>query len=147
MLVRKILTTARSKLVVLRDDAPLIEAAKLLAYKDSNLVVVCNARKRLVGVIAKTDIVRQMGKCRGSSCKEAVASVMTKEVAVCRSRDVLDHVWSVMKERGLKHIPVVDRLSRPIGLAIARDVLNALVEESQHEGQLMRDYIMCVGYH
>ncbi|HKT19834.1 MAG TPA: CBS domain-containing protein [Stellaceae bacterium] len=147
MLVRKILATARGKLVVLRDDAPLIEAAKLLAHRDSNLVVICNARKRLVGVIAKTDIVRQMGKCRGSSCKEAVASVMTKEVAVCRSRDFLDQVWSVMKERGLKHIPVVDRLSRPIGLAIARDVLNALVEESQHEGQLMRDYIMCVGYH
>lgn len=146
MLVRRILAVARKKLVVLRDNAPLTEAAKLLGHKEANLIIVCDAKGKLVGVISKTDIVHQMSNCHGASCKVAAAKVMTKDVAVCHTRDFLDHVWSTMKRRGLKHLPIVDARSRPIGLAIARDVLGCLVDEVQHEEKLLRDYIMNIGY-
>lgn len=71
---------------------------------------------------------------------------MTTEVAFCRPGDWVNNVWSVIKERGLKIVPVVDQNSVPVGVLNARDVLQVLLEEVEYEGQLLRDYVMCVGY-
>ena len=51
-----------------------------------------------------------------------------------------------MKERKLKNIPVVDKDSRPVGVLHARDVLQVLLEDSQDEESMLRDYVMGVGY-
>ena len=44
MLVERMLPAARKRLVTIRDDAPLIDAATLLRDLDSDLVVVCSLR-------------------------------------------------------------------------------------------------------
>jgi CBS domain-containing protein len=147
MLVERMLPVACKKLVTIGDDAPLIDAAKLLDRKEANLVVVRDSAGALAGVIAKTDIVRQIGHCQGYSCTTAASAVMTRDVAFCSPHDFIKDVWSTMKERGLKHIPVIDRNSRPVGLLIARDVLGVLLAEVEYEEQLLRDYVMCIGYH
>lgn len=147
VLVDKLLPLAREKLTILKSDAPLVQAAKLLARKEANLVIICNSGGTLVGVIAKTDIVREFCSCKGSSCKIPVSAAMTRDVVSCRPPDFLVDVWSTMKTHGLKHLPIVDLDSRPIGLAIARDLLGLLVEEAEHEAQLLRDYVMGVDYH
>jgi len=64
MLIERMLPVARRRLVTIRDDAPLIEAAVLLGDLDSELVVVCSSDALLAGVIAKTDVVRQISHCR-----------------------------------------------------------------------------------
>jgi predicted transcriptional regulator len=51
-----------------------------------------------------------------------------------------------MKERKLKNIPVVDQDSRPIGVLHARDILQALLAETQDEKSMLRDYVMGIGY-
>jgi CBS domain-containing protein len=72
---------------------------------------------------------------------------VTRTVIFCRPADRLPEVWSVMKERRLKNIPIVDEDARPLGLLNARDALETLLEEGEHEEVLLREYIMCVGYH
>ena len=52
-----------------------------------------------------------------------------------------------MKARGLKNLPVLDQHSRPIGVLNARDALEVLREEVEYEEVLLRDYVMCVGWH
>ena len=52
-----------------------------------------------------------------------------------------------MKERRLKNIPIVDEDVRPLGVLNARDALEALLEEVEYEEVLLREYVMCVGYH
>lgn len=147
MLVDGMLLIARKKLTIVASTAPLIDAAKILGHKEANLVVVCGAGGVLAGVISKTDVVRQIGACKGYSCTIAASAVMTRNVVFCRPQDFLGDVWETMKERGLKHIPVIDESERPVGLLIARDVLDALLAEVEYEEQLLRDYVMSVGYH
>jgi len=53
MLVKNLLPAARERLVTIVDDAPLIQAAKLLRT-GTDLVVVCGSAGLLVGVITKT---------------------------------------------------------------------------------------------
>lgn len=147
MLVERMLPAARERLVTIGNDAPLIDAAKCLRDRRVSLIVVCNDSGAMVGVITKTDVVDRISHCRGSSCTTAVSSVMTRDVVFCRSSDWLHDVWSVMKRRGLTHIPVVEQDARPLGVLSARDVVQALLEEAQDEEVLLRDYVMSVGYH
>ncbi len=147
MLVENLLPTARSKLVTIDQNAAIVVAARLLAHKEANLIVVCDPKESLIGVISKTDIVREISACKGFGCTASVSTVMTRHVLTCQRNDTLKSVWSMMKEHGLKHIPVVDRNLKPIGLAIARDVLAHLMEDVEYEEQLLRDYVMCIGYH
>jgi predicted transcriptional regulator len=71
---------------------------------------------------------------------------MTKDVAICRPTDWLHDVWSTMKERRLKNIPVIDAWSRPVGVLNARDALEILMLEVEQVETLLRDYVMGVGY-
>ncbi len=147
MIVNGLLPAARERLVVIGNDAPLIAAAALLRDLDKDIVVVRDPEGILVGVITKTDIVRQISRCQGAACMTAASAVMTQAVVYCRPSDLLREVWMVMKERHLKNIPVLDHDSRPVGVLNARDALEALLEELQYEEVLLREYVSCVGYH
>ena len=82
----------------------------------------------------------------GASCTRPIASVMTREIVSCRPGDILRQVWTVMKARGLKHVPVVDADGRALGILSARAVMQALVEKTEQEEELLRDIVMCLGY-
>jgi CBS domain-containing protein len=144
MYVERLLPAAREKLVTIADDAPLIEAANFL-HKGTDLVIVCGSAGLVAGVITKTDVVGQMSRCQGASCTMAASLAMTRDVVVCRPGDLLQDVWKRMKERRLKNIPVVDKESRPVGVLHARDILQVLLEESQNEESMLRDYVMGIG--
>ena len=123
-----------------------MDAAKLLREPGADLVVVCNADERMVGVISKTDIVRQISQWRESEYATAASTVMTGTVVSFRPDDLLHDVWTMMKHRRLKNVPVLDQDSRPIGVLNARDVLEALLEEVEHEEMLLRDYVLSIGH-
>ena len=59
---------------------------------------------------------------------------------------LLHDVWSIMKERGLLHVPVVGEDSKPLGVINARDAPLALLEDSEYQEALPRDYVMGTGY-
>lgn len=147
MFVERVLSAARERLITIKDEVPVIEAAKLLLDGHTDLLVVCGNDELVAGVITKTDVVRQMSVCHGSGCTMAASSVMTRTVVHCQTTDLLQHVWSVMKDRGLKNLPILNREFRPIGVLNARDALEALREEVEYEAVLLRDYVMCVGWH
>ena len=145
MSIEILLPIARSRLVTLADDAPLIRAAELLR-SGTDILVVCNAENVLRGVITKTDIVSQIAQCQGSGCIKAAASAMQQDVMLCRAGDSLADLWARMRERGLKNVPYVDQDLRPLGIMNARDLLQEMLKESTDEEAMMRDYVMGVGY-
>lgn len=146
MFVGETLAVARTRLVTLAVGAQLIEAAGLLRA-GTDILVICSADGVLAGVVTKTDVVGRISHCQGCSCTTPVSSAMSRDVVVCRHDDRLDEVWSRMKARGLKNVPVTDEQSRPVGMLNARDVLQALLHEVENEESLLRDYVMTVGYH
>jgi len=146
MPVERILHMARERLVTIRDNAPLVEVAKLLGDRQTNLVVVCDDGGAMVGVVTKTDVVRRISSCLGNGCTMAVATVMTRDVTFCRPDELLQNIWSIMKERSLLHIPVVDQDLKPLGVINAREALLALLRDAEHDESLLRDYVMGVGY-
>jgi CBS domain-containing protein len=144
--VERILPAAQERLVTVKIDALLVDAARLLNGPQLNLVVVCDDPGKMAGVITKTDVVGSISHCTGFSCTTAAANVMTRDVQYCRPDDWLHDVWSIIKQHGLKNIPVVDQDSVPVGVLNARDALQVLLEDVQYEEQMLRDFVAGVGY-
>jgi CBS domain-containing protein len=147
MLIEGVLPAARERLVAIGEDAPIVQAAQLLGSPHVNLVVVCNSAGAMVGVLSKTDIVKHISNCHGHACTISVSSVMSRNVITCRPDDWLHEVWSIMKTRIIQCLPVIDADTKAVGILYARDALEALLTETQDEELLLRDYVMCVGYH
>ncbi|MBJ6125550.1 CBS domain-containing protein [Microvirga splendida] len=146
MLVERTLPPARDRLALIDNDAPVTQAAELMSKPHTDLVVVCGRDGEMVGVLTKTDIVGQIRQCTGCGCAAQVESIMTRDVVACRPEDHLKDVWATMMRHGLQRVPVVDGGRRPLGILYARDALQSLLGEVEHEEALLRDYVMCVGY-
>jgi CBS domain-containing protein len=147
MFVETILPVLQKKLVTIKEDATTREAASLMLRQCTDILVVCSSSKRMVGIITKTDLIRQMGICQGASCIIPLSQMITRDVVACHLGDRMQVTWELMKSRGLKNIPVIDGTARIIGVLNARDALDLLRQEVQHDEELLRDYVMCVGYH
>jgi CBS domain-containing protein len=146
MLAEQMLPRARERLVMISGSDPVKDAAALMAKPHTDIVVVCGSDGRMVGVLTKTDIVRQITRCAGNGCTARVDTIMTRDVASCQPGEPLQDIWSMMKLRGLQRIPVVDQVGKPVGIIYARDALQALLGEIENDETLLRDYVMNVGY-
>ena len=137
----------RSRLATVRMDALRVDMAKQFGSRHIDLVVVCEADDTMAGVITKTGIVQRIAYCAGSACRTAAAEVVSRTVESCAPQDELHDVLSQMKRCGFARLPVVDSRLRPLGVALARDALNALLADEEYEGALLRDTVMGIGYH
>jgi CBS domain-containing protein len=147
MRVQRILPVAQQRMITVRDDASLVDAANLLSDTHRALLVVCDSDGAMVGVVTKSDVVRQVAQRHGVLVNKPVSAVMTQTVTSCRGDDQLHDVLALMKEKGFVHIPIVDKNSHPCGVVNARDALQALLREVKDEELLIRAYVMGVGYH
>lgn len=145
MFVAAMTSTARDKLVMVAEDAPLIEAAALLSA-GTDIVLACDDAGVLTGVVTKTDVVRQISRCQGGSCTCPLATVMTRDVVSCTGPEGLAEVSQRMKDRHLKNIPVVDADRRPVGVLTARSILRALLGDAEFDEAQLMDYVKGVGY-
>ena len=147
-LVERVLPIAVKRLNTIQTGALLTDAAKLLCETPHKaLLVVCNPDGVMVGIISKTDIVRQMAQCEGSRCTIAAEAVMTRDVTYCHPSDSLRDVLSKMKERGFVHVPIVNQESKPVGVINARDAFEVLLGDVGNDVSFLRDYITGIGYH
>lgn len=144
--IESVLPKARDRLVTIAADAPLTVAAELLFEPTCRMVVACDPAGAMAGVITRTDIIRQVRHCQGCGCATRCMMIMSRHVFACRPDDRLHEVWAIMKEKELHSIPVVDSKRRPLGLLSARDALQALLASAQYEENLLRDYVMGLGY-
>lgn len=120
MFVEQMLPQARERLATIGAAASVTAAAEITSRLHADLVVVCDGTGSMVGVITKTDIVSQIGRCGAGGCSASVEAIMTREALSSRPDESLQDVWTAMKARGLQHVPVVDEDGKPIGILHAR---------------------------
>lgn len=141
------LSEAQKRLIAIRTDALLTDAAKALSGHHTELAVVCDADGKAVGVITRADVVRRIAHCEGAACRATAAAAMTQDVVSCGLHDHVSDVWSKMRQHGVRRVPIVDDELRPLGIISARDVLQALMINAVNEAELLRDYILGIEYY
>ena len=146
ILVKHILEAAQKRLVVLSQEASLFDAARILANRDTPLVVVCDSDGIAIGVISSNHVINVLATAGVDAFSLNAGAIMTKPVLSCRVDENLQQIWAVMNSRILPCAPIVDDDGRAQGVLHARDVAIALIDEVNYEEVLLRDYVMGVGY-
>lgn len=120
--------------------ASVLQAAQHMnEFKIGCLVVV--DEERLVGILTERDILQRIVACRRDPATTRVEEVMTTEVMCCCPETTQEEARGVMKNRRIRHLPVVGDQGRLVGLISIGD-LNAYQNSSQEQTiHLLREYI------
>lgn len=143
MLVDTALQKKGTEAATMPPEATLAEAAAMLASRHVGVIVVCDAERKVVGVVTDSDIMRDVASCLGEtcSCETSVGAVMTRDVVTCKPEDSLRDVWVTMNNRGLRRIPVVGGDGKLSGIINLRDIFRFLREERQLEAHELEFFI------
>jgi CBS domain-containing protein len=131
---------------VLSEKALVPDAAQILANANTPLVVVCDKEGIAVGVVSRTDIIKLLASAGTAACDMNAGAIMTKRIVSCHVDQPLQQVWAVLSARSLRCAPILDEVGRAQGIVHGHDLVRALLDEETHEEELLRDYVMGVGY-
>jgi CBS domain-containing protein len=66
---------------------------------------------------------------------------MSTDVITCVAGDGVDRLMSLMTERRIRHLPVVDERGHLTGIVSIGDVVKARLSELEHENHALAEYI------
>ena len=138
--VSEILALKGSQVFSVGPDATALDAATLMNdHKIGSLLVMDGGS--VVGIITERDLMRRVLVERRDPTQALVRDVMTSEIVCCQPHTSLDEARSVLKNRRIRHLPVLDGDGQLCGMVSIGD-LNAH-EAHDHEVTIhvLEDYI------
>jgi CBS domain-containing protein len=138
--VREILARKGSHVFTIGAGATVMEGACLMnEHKIGSLVVIDQGM--VVGMFTERDILQRVVGDRRDPDRTPVGEVMTTEVVCCTPQTTIEEARVAMKERRVRHLPLVDDERRLLGLISIGD-LNAYEATSQEQTiYLLQEYL------
>ena len=112
----------------LPSSATVLEAARLMNDRHIGSVLVID-ENRLVGIFTERDVLRRIVADRRSPARTTLDEVMTRQVAFASPRTTLDEIRRAMRERHIRHMPVLNR-KKVVGMISIGDL-----NKAEHDGQ------------
>ena len=140
MIVDAILRAKGTEVETARPDWTVLQAVKRLAELKVGALVVSADGQRIAGIISERDVMRQIASGGPATLERPVDEVMVREVITCSRDDTVNQLMTVMTERRIRHLPVVDD-GLLVGIVSIGDVVKRRIEETEHEAEALRQYI------
>jgi CBS domain-containing protein len=138
--VQEILAKKGQQVLSIGTRSSALEAALLMnRHKVGSLLVM--EGPNVVGIITERDLLERVLAGRRDAAHTSVEDVMTAEVLCCQRRTSIEEARSVMKNRRVRHLPVMDDDGQLCGLISIGD-LNAYEAYSKEQTiHVMTEYI------
>ena len=130
----KQLMTAHVELI--HPDTPVHEAARVMRLCHIGALPVCEG-SQLQGILTERDLVARVLAEGRDPTRTTVRDVMTAELMACTEDQDRAEALRLMQERQIRHLAVVDRAGRLVGLLSLRDLAPPL-REGQLAGSAIR---------
>lgn len=123
--------------LILPSDSPLKQAIALVASRDQGITHSCilvQEAGTIVGILTERDLVR-LSLSTTTIQEMTVNDVMTRPVVTLEQENFTDvfSVYSLMRRHQIRHLPIVDRQQKPLGI-----VTMSLLRQSLHLGYFLR---------
>ena len=115
------------------------EALQLLAEYEAGALMVMDGG-RLVGVLSERDYTRKVALQGRNSRTTTVAEIMSRNVFTVSPRTDIRECIALMKERRVRHLPVVEG-GTVLGMIAVRDLLDSLIAEHETTIGQLESYI------
>jgi CBS domain-containing protein len=138
--VSQLLATKGHDVATISQERSVTDALALLKERGIGALVVTGAKAPLAGIFSERDVVRALATSGESALKQTVSELMSAEVIVCNESTELHELMTMMTEKRIRHVPVVqdDHL---VGLISIGDVVKARLEELEHDKKDLLDYV------
>lgn len=120
-------------------NANVFEAAKAMNDRRIGAVVVTDAN-RVVGIFTERDILTRVVAAGRDPLQTLVGSVMTCPMAVCRRETRLAECKSVMANRRIRHLPVVED-GKLHGIISSGDILASEADDQRQTIEYLHEYL------
>jgi CBS domain-containing protein len=138
--VKDILAVKGTHVLSISPDATALDAAILMnEHKIGSLLVMSGGE--LIGIITERDILTRVVVPRLDPGETPVVDVMTMEVVCCQPHTTLDEARGVMKNRRVRHLPVVDEEQRLHGLISIGDLNAHDAHDHEMTIHVLQEYI------
>ncbi len=140
MIVDAILRAKGANVETARPDWSVLQAVQKLSEAGVGALVVSADGQRIDGIISERDVMRQIASGGTATLDKRVEEVMVRDVITCGREDTVNHLMTVMTDRRIRHLPVVND-GLLIGIVSIGDVVKRRIEETEHEAEALRQYI------
>ena len=138
--VKDILAVKGSHVLSIGPDATVLDAAVLMnEHKVGSLVVMSGGQ--LIGIISERDILTRVVVPRLDPGQALVRDVMTVEVVCCQPYTQLEEARGVLKNRRIRHLPVVDAANELLGLISIGDLNAYDAHDHEFTIHILQEYI------
>jgi CBS domain-containing protein len=141
MFVSDILSQKGGGVFTASPGATLAEVAQQLSARRIGSVLVLEGKDHVAGILSERDVVRALARHGATALGFEVREVMTRDVVTCDPDDSIEDVMATMTRGRFRHLPVV-RHGELLGLVSIGDVVKARLEETAHEAEALKAYIV-----
>jgi dTDP-glucose pyrophosphorylase len=106
---------------VVKPDVPIREALATLDNSALQIILLLDAKGRLVGTVTDGDVRRAL--LRGVDLGEPIERISNPNPVVIRPNTARDQILKVMRDKVLKRLPIVDHDGCVVGLEVLEDAL------------------------
>ena len=126
MLVADLMTKKGTRLIMVGMNETVEMAIRLLRRENVGAVIVKDVvhteGNTAVGVFSERDVLEALDKHGAAALKFPIAKVMSTNIISCSPDDEIGHVFDLMKQHHIRHVPVFER-GAVIGVISVRDLL------------------------
>lgn len=120
-------------------ESTVLEAISLMADKGIGALVVTDQEK-VVGILSERDYMRKVTLMERTSKETTVGEIMTAKVLTVTKSTSVEDCLSLMTDRHLRHLPVVEN-SKLVGLISIGDLVKAVMEDQRKLIDQLQQYI------
>lgn len=140
MLIEHILRRKGRDVVTVAADDLVTHAIAVLGEHNVGALVVVAGDGAIVGILSERDVVRGLATDGPGILQGTVGDLMTTDVTTCGPRATVDELMTVMTDRRIRHIPVVDDTGLA-GIVSIGDVVKTRIGELETEKESLHEYL------
>jgi CBS domain-containing protein len=138
MRLSEVLRDNSGRVITLPPTALSQQAAALMKLEGIGAVLICDDRRRLLGVLSERDLALAIAAPGHSLSTRCIGELMSVDVPTARPDDSVQSVMRTMTERRARHIPVIED-GVVVGLVSIGDVLKSRLAEKIQENAVLQD--------
>lgn len=140
MSVKEFLALNKREVIKVQSDATVYDAIDILVKNRIGALPALDENGVMEGIITERDILKICAQHREGISRIKINDVMTKDVIIGVPDDNIEYVMTVMTEKKVRHLPVMDGFEL-FGMISARDIVESQLLESRAEIRHLNDYL------
>ena len=113
-----------------KTETPISEIALALKDKKIGAVPIVDENNKLLGIVSERDIVSKLVVEARDADLTTAKEIMTSKIITAKLDDDINYIIGVMKDKNIRHMPVVDTNNRLTDFFSIRDFLKAEMQDN-----------------